>query len=660
MAYTVSANFKEKIKDETIPKSCLILFDDLFFSTDDFTDNGVVFEQFFNTSEDLTWGDCPSDTLSFSVVAKGNLGGYGFGKCKAYIGVQTASSAYAFGDINAHIEVGSNTYTASASGLYRNDSKINNGVYVSLVSDGTYVYAVGLSSSVKVTDASGTVASYTPNRFMAQKLRSGLSAVFASNTARVWDGENMLTYEYVPMGVYNVTKPRSTVGDVVTVQDAYDNMSLFDRDASEFIGSLTYPITLSGIYTALCDYIGVGYVSAEFPYSTNLFSASPFSDTSCSLRDILWWIAERARRVAHCDRTGQMALVEFGTVQETLRASDIGQDGYSLAEFVTKKVTGVLLKGTNGTSLSFGTLDTAYVISANPFITTITATDLNAYKAIPTYVPMELEVLECDPSLDVGDFVDVRPLVDEVVMLTNVYNEVYTNEQNEAYAVDAPTYTIPIMNRTVKFVSAIMATYVATGNEIREADLSNTEYNANVAANVAEAKVDETMTQAEIMDRLTNGGEEQGIYLQNGKIYVNAEYVQAGILSGREINNGNGTFRVTTDGVLTASSGTIGGITMQNGQLIIGNSHISDVSAAKLAENTVIPQSVVSSSGILEVAQLDAAIANLNVVNIAAGHGLYIYGSLLFPGGYLAGKAPDWLYVSSASDLVGKYVLVGS
>ena len=377
--YAVSPAFKSAIKDTAIPKSCLVLFADLFFSSSDFTDAGVIFNQYFNTSEDLTFGDCPSDTLSFSVVANGALSGYGFGKCRAFLGVQTGSSPYAFGDINAHIEVGNNSYTASESGLYRNDSKIDNGVYVSLVSDGTTIYAVGLSSSVSVENSTGTVSAYTPNRFMAQKLRSGLSAVFDANTAYVWDGENMLTFEYVPMGEYNINKPRSTVGDVVTVQDAFDNMTLFDKDASEFLTSLTYPKTLGQIYTALCDFVGVSYASSTFDYSTTSYSSSPFSDTSCTLRDILWWIAERARKVAHFNRVGQLELIDIGSDPvENLTASDIGQDGYSIAEYVTPKVTGVLLKGMNGASLTFGTLDTAYVISENPFIPTISNDDLNA------------------------------------------------------------------------------------------------------------------------------------------------------------------------------------------------------------------------------------------------------------------------------------------
>lgn len=667
MAYAVSQNFTTAVKDITARKSCIVLFSDLFFSTSDFTDSGVTFSQFFNTSDDLTWGDTPSDTINFGVVANGALSGYGFGKARAYLGVQIASEPYAFGDIYAHIEVEAHTYTASSLGLYRDSTQIDAGEYVSLVSDGTYIYAVGLTSSVRVKNSDGTVASYVPNRFMAQKLRSGLSVVFTQETryfgkvtldgserwykiaspvegfrnsgsavlpgrkasgiisadgftyvgnaladftganwelvygsnmnlhpdlsvtgttiesfkewlaenpmevtyeltsstatspayaydickVYVWDGENVLTYEYVPMGVYNVVKPRSTAGDTVVIQDAYDNMSLFDRDATAFLDSLTFPITLSGIYTALCNYVGVSYVTSTFTYSTESYASSPFSENSCTCRDILWWIAEKARRVAHCDRIGRMDLMEFGSsAVESLRASDIGMDGYSIAEYKTPNVTGVLLRSDSGSTLSFGDTTTcAYVISSNPFVGTISNSDLQAYYAIPTYVPMECTVLEADPSVDLGDMIDVRPAVNDIEVLTNVYKEVYATLytlQNQngkavsdpdgtllaysaAYAIETPTYKIPLMQRTLRFINGMRAEYVATGNEHREADISNTEYNANVAP----------ITQEDVFNRLTNGGEAQGIYLEDGKIYVNAEYIMSGTVNSNLVLSGS-------------------------------------------------------------------------------------------------------------------------
>lgn len=61
------------------------------------------------------------------------------------------------------------------------------------------------------------------------------------------------------------------------------------------------------------------------------------------------------------------------------------------------------------------------------------------------------------------------------------------------------------------------------------------------------------LSQEDIFNKLTNNGQTQGIYLQNGKIYINADYLQSGTINGLTINGGtitggtiNGT-NITTD-----------------------------------------------------------------------------------------------------------------
>ena len=59
-------------------------------------------------------------------------------------------------------------------------------------------------------------------------------------------------------------------------------------------------------------------------------------------------------------------------------------------------------------------------------------------------------------------------------------------------------------------------------------------------------ELNETLNQTEIFNRLTNNGKTQGIYMQNGLIYVNASYIQTGILSVKDTKN-NETFYVNTE-----------------------------------------------------------------------------------------------------------------
>lgn len=76
--------------------------------------------------------------------------------------------------------------------------------------------------------------------------------------------------------------------------------------------------------------------------------------------------------------------------------------------------------------------------------------------------------------------------------------------------------------------------------------------------------LDNTLDQQKVFDRLTNGGQTQGIYLQNGKIYINASFIQSGTISadyisggtisGTTIDIGNGVFTVDSNGKVNASN----------------------------------------------------------------------------------------------------------
>lgn len=76
--------------------------------------------------------------------------------------------------------------------------------------------------------------------------------------------------------------------------------------------------------------------------------------------------------------------------------------------------------------------------------------------------------------------------------------------------------------------------------------------------------LDASLNQQDVFNRLTNNGQTQGIYLQNGKIYINASFIQSGTISanyisggtisGTTIDIGNGVFTVDSNGKVNASN----------------------------------------------------------------------------------------------------------
>ncbi|MCR5156186.1 MAG: hypothetical protein K6C96_05860, partial [Butyrivibrio sp.] len=84
----------------------------------------------------------------------------------------------------------------------------------------------------------------------------------------------------------------------------------------------------------------------------------------------------------------------------------------------------------------------------------------------------------------------------------------------------------------------------------------------NYADKVAQAAVN-NQTQTSIFNKLTNNGQTQGIYLKDGKLYINAEYIASGILKSKD----GETFYLDLDnGVLNmkATSLAVVGTTLMN------------------------------------------------------------------------------------------------
>ncbi len=92
-------------------------------------------------------------------------------------------------------------------------------------------------------------------------------------------------------------------------------------------------------------------------------------------------------------------------------------------------------------------------------------------------------------------------------------------------------------------------------------------YKCSTPVLTAATTLSDTLTQQEIFNRLTNNGETQGIYLQNGLLYINAAYLVTGTISDAA---GWNSWNLTT-GDFSTTKGSIGSFTIQNGALTSGS-----------------------------------------------------------------------------------------
>lgn len=100
--------------------------------------------------------------------------------------------------------------------------------------------------------------------------------------------------------------------------------------------------------------------------------------------------------------------------------------------------------------------------------------------------------------------------------------------------------------------------------------------------------IDEDVDYQKIMYELTGGGEDQGIYNHNGKVYINAQYLKAYSINAKDVAFGTMLFDRSSGGILA-----LGGASNADGKLIITdtpyNSSSGSISAGSSATRTFIP-----------------------------------------------------------------------
>lgn len=89
-------------------------------------------------------------------------------------------------------------------------------------------------------------------------------------------------------------------------------------------------------------------------------------------------------------------------------------------------------------------------------------------------------------------------------------------------------------------------------------------------------KMNESLTQEAIFNKLTNGGQTQGVYLSGGHVYLNASYLKTGSLSadlikaGRIQDYANSNWWDLTNSTIHVSRGEIGGMTITDNAIYNG------------------------------------------------------------------------------------------
>ena len=195
--------------------------------------------------------------------------------------------------------------------------------------------------------------------YLGAKITSGTPASGAK-TKTFSDG----LYEFAPLGTFIAHRPDIVVKKIIDV-DANDQMTLFDADMPSL--SITYPITLSGLATALCNHVGVTLKSTTFLNSTLTVSAEPEQFENATMREVIGWIAEAAGSIARFDRNGQLEFAWFNTVNQIYDEHNYKE--FTPSWYETQAIDGLHIRNADSTAeFTYGTGSNAYMIQDNPFL----------------------------------------------------------------------------------------------------------------------------------------------------------------------------------------------------------------------------------------------------------------------------------------------------
>ena len=118
------------------------------------------------------------------------------------------------------------------------------------------------------------------------------------------------------------------------------------------------------------------------------------------------------------------------------------------------------------------------------------------------------------------------------------------------------------------------------GGEFSASDWIDFKYADKKDIEAAVENYDTSLGQNEIFNKLTKGGKNQGIFLKDGTLYVNAEYILVGLLAGERIN-ARGIKVIDDDGNITLEIDKKGNIAIAPTSFALGGKGIADIARSE-------------------------------------------------------------------------------
>ena len=501
--YRTSETYNTNIMSGSTPQDLLLCFDDWYADANegDVLLGGAEFDMAMSTEQNIRLGACCASTMSCKLINRYNaLSSVGWGWARVLIGtrINTATNA----NTGLYAYYGGTLITGDATGLKIGGSTVISSPIKGFCLDTEYIYVWAEIGARKVDLSNNSVGTWAASDYMKAKLenvrpslwidmKEGASVTiggttYTNPTRIVYNEKEQETWEYCPMGVYNVDKPAKVKTNTVDISEAYDAMVLLDQSATPLLQDLEYPVAMSAVFTGILEQAGIPLITTPRPYrriqgntlwpfrTADKVEANPMrrAGNSYTLRDLMEFLMEYAGCYGRINRDGEFEWYENAKLSNTstgwrqkgaeLRPSVIAMAGIDKSEYKVKQITLLTIETLEGdiyqNGASTATNPNVYQIYGNPFfvdnslLSDILGTVGEIYLAgmglnMETLeYPADISVIRWNPAFDPGDLASV-----------------YENENDIL-----PGYGIRLQHISMSWNGASTADLSYTGDAVRD------------------------------------------------------------------------------------------------------------------------------------------------------------------------------------------------
>lgn len=384
------------------------------------------------------------------------------------------------------------------------------------------------------------------------------------------------------VGIFILDKPTRPSANTMKLT-GYDRIIKLDKDLTTWVSGLNgWPYTLKAFAKMVCNQCGLTFVESTVPNED--FPVYQFVESGVTGRKIMKWLGEICARFCRATPDGKIEFAWYKSSGVTISPTGdrfFFQGALSYEEYQVEKIQAVQLRLADSESGAVWPEKAeglnSYIITNNPIWLARVTENLLPYLEVVetelaniTYTPCKAAIIACQ-DVEPGSIVDIVDTNGSKIS-TYVMSKVTTGQKD-----------------TIECTGSARRDGSGNVNHLTSAELmARMKAYSNTVANTAAQNAVDMQTQKDIFNKLTNNGELQGLFYQDGKWYVNFEYVQTLGLVADLIEAGTLLGMLIKAGRIESVDGKIV-IDLENGAEPIFNSGISTNGLTVRADNINLP-----------------------------------------------------------------------